>query len=859
MQSPSITPRTPVWLHPALWLLVCLLLALVQIPWAGYQLGVGNQGIQVAFLEKLHNSELFGKDAMVSETLGSYPSFFFHLCARLLNLVDFPTLYLWLHLIATTGVFAAVAGLSRGITRNNWAAVPCLIILLAGHHQALAGEALYSPGFTHTWAVFPLSLLALYLFFRDRHAMAFLLVGMIFNFHALEAGHLALIMGFGAVCDIRRVGWKNLVIGGALFLAAAMPTVLLLIQQQQQLTKEQFELWLQLMYIRSADHSFPSSWWQNDQPDIPRFACILGLAAVALSFRLPPRMRRRALLVAAAVFILFVIGTIFTEFLPLSLAIRAQFFRSSRLLFVIALIVIGNGIAIAMGLPFRKTKKMPAWQAWLEFGGAAITLACLAVPPMVVSLPLALLPAALLLAVLVAVVSGRLAWYEALFAGGALLVCVIAYQTIHFVIPGTSWADMASLGRFNAGGLPGAAGWGLLAAALLLILATLPRRLPLAVMLTGVTGGAVVALGALAALLPVIARSAEPAPAWADVQRWASAHTPVDALFLTPTQETNFRLYSWRIHSQRSVVGEWRDGTQLYFNGEFAKNWWKAMNDLQPGMVVDASGKTRLNRGKSLDQQDDETIVKLAEAYGASFIVLPKSERHYLAKAYGNAEWTIFLPKSAAPPGIQEDPALPEETAFLKTTALPNIEKYRKSDAQVTVVDTAGKPVAGVMLAITQTNAAFGFGCSLPFFKQPAVDTKADYKPPEITPAEQAQFLEAFNYSVIPFSGQWRFTEPTEGKLDYTDLDGYVDWCVANGVRPEFRFVSGYQPTWMRSKVTSDQGAYIQKRAGELAKRYGTKIMDWQVTSEDIGVKQAAGVFGVLRKALPGGAAGDCG
>jgi hypothetical protein len=38
-----------------LWLLVCVLLALVQIPWAGYQLGVGNQGVQVAFLEKLQN------------------------------------------------------------------------------------------------------------------------------------------------------------------------------------------------------------------------------------------------------------------------------------------------------------------------------------------------------------------------------------------------------------------------------------------------------------------------------------------------------------------------------------------------------------------------------------------------------------------------------------------------------------------------------------------------------------------------------------------------------------------------------------------------------------------------------------
>jgi GH35 family endo-1,4-beta-xylanase len=51
--------------------------------------------------------------------------------------------------------------------------------------------------------------------------------------------------------------------------------------------------------------------------------------------------------------------------------------------------------------------------------------------------------------------------------------------------------------------------------------------------------------------------------------------------------------------------------------------------------------------------------------------------------------------------------------------------------------------------------------------------------------------------------------------------------------------------------VANDQATYIQKRATALAQRYGTKIMDWQVTSEDIGVKQAAGVFAKLREALP--------
>ncbi|HEY4328326.1 MAG TPA: endo-1,4-beta-xylanase, partial [Phycisphaerae bacterium] len=107
--------------------------------------------------------------------------------------------------------------------------------------------------------------------------------------------------------------------------------------------------------------------------------------------------------------------------------------------------------------------------------------------------------------------------------------------------------------------------------------------------------------------------------------------------------------------------------------------------------------------------------------------------------------------------------------------------------------------------------------------------------------------------------------EPQEGKLDSTDLDKYVDWCAQNSVRPEFRFLAGYQPQWVKSKVANDQKDLILRHAKDLAQRYGNKIADWQITSEDIGLKEigmmeydpknkAAKVtsfFADLRKILP--------
>src|SRR4051812_42936749 len=58
---------------------LCLLLAVCQIALAGYALGVGNQGIQIAFLKRWSDPALFSGDIMVRETMPLYPSYFFRI------------------------------------------------------------------------------------------------------------------------------------------------------------------------------------------------------------------------------------------------------------------------------------------------------------------------------------------------------------------------------------------------------------------------------------------------------------------------------------------------------------------------------------------------------------------------------------------------------------------------------------------------------------------------------------------------------------------------------------------------------------------------------------------------------------
>ena len=100
-------------------LAICLILAVAQVAWAGYQLGVGNQAIQIAFLKHWANPALFATDEMVRQTLPLYPSYFFRLLAPLLHVMALDPLYFTLHVLTTFFTLAMVYAAGRSIFRSH--------------------------------------------------------------------------------------------------------------------------------------------------------------------------------------------------------------------------------------------------------------------------------------------------------------------------------------------------------------------------------------------------------------------------------------------------------------------------------------------------------------------------------------------------------------------------------------------------------------------------------------------------------------------------------------------------------------------------------------------------------------------
>jgi hypothetical protein len=687
--------------------------------WAGYELGVGNQSIQVPFLLRLHDPLLFARDVIITTTLDRYPTLFYRLLAHLLPVVALPTLYTGLHLLATVGVFFAVVMLARGMFRSDGVALVAALMLLAGHHQALAEQTLYSTGFTHTWAVFPLTLGALALLYHDRVLPAFALAGAAFNLHALEAGQLVLVLGFCALFTVPPRRW---IVGLGLFLLLALPTLVPMLFH-----REHFDAaWLQLMRVRSAHHSFPFTWWRPGEPDIPRFLLILALAGLALSLNPGPYIRKTLLLTGGAL-ILFCAGILFTEIWPNALFVRAQLFRSSRFLLVVALVCIAGGC-------------WRGWRNWVEFLPATLTFLCVAVPGW-----LGLLPVAVLVGTGAALVNQRLLWQQALLAGIALLVSLAAWRQINFVLAGR---PTFAVHRPEAGN----------------------------------------------------------DPAWLDVQRWAREHTEPDALFLTPAQMNGFR-----VHSQRAIVGEWRDGTQLYFSAAVTGPWWERMNALQPGLRLAPEGDRLLVQGRSLSQLDDAALMELAEKFGASHLVVAATPPRKLELLYRNRQWAIYRPAVAAPPVAAADP-LAEQERFLAEVVHPNIVKYRQNEVRLQLLDAAGRPLVDAPYRVRQTRSWPGF-----------------------------------NYRVVTEPARWPNIEPQDGQRRYEDLEQ----ALMPGPTIELSYLAGPLPGWLRGRSEADQAKRLRQHALDLVGRYADRVQYWQLTDQGLLIGQMSNLVAAVREKFP--------
>lgn len=107
---------------------------------------------------------------------------------------------------------------------------------------------------------------------------------------------------------------------------------------------------------------------------------------------------------------------------------------------------------------------------------------------------------------------------------------------------------------------------------------------------------------------------------WIDLQLLAKNNTPNDALFLVPPKQTGFRTFS-----NRSVVGDIKDGAVVIYDRAYALEWFEVINQLE-----------------SYQHFNERDFQKLRQIYPFDYIVTKKEQSLDLSVFYKNKSFTIY-------------------------------------------------------------------------------------------------------------------------------------------------------------------------------------------------------------------------
>ena len=108
---------------------------------------------------------------------------------------------------------------------------------------------------------------------------------------------------------------------------------------------------------------------------------------------------------------------------------------------------------------------------------------------------------------------------------------------------------------------------------------------------------------------------------WDTLQIWAKNNTPQDSLFLTPPHRSGFR-----VHSQRSIVAEIKDGSSSLYSYQLAQEWQSRIANIHP-----------------LGSKSTAEILNLKHRYNVNYLVTFADQPHpSLTEIYRNSTFVVY-------------------------------------------------------------------------------------------------------------------------------------------------------------------------------------------------------------------------
>jgi hypothetical protein len=119
--------------------------------------------------------------------------------------------------------------------------------------------------------------------------------------------------------------------------------------------------------------------------------------------------------------------------------------------------------------------------------------------------------------------------------------------------------------------------------------------------------------------------------AWRETCQWVRGHTPEEARFLTPREQSTFK---W--HAQRSEVVTWKDIPQ---DAAGIGEWWRRIRALH---TAGQPGDRNYRWLDSLTERGPDGLAELGREYHAQYVIAPSQPPLDLAVEYRNEWFTVY-------------------------------------------------------------------------------------------------------------------------------------------------------------------------------------------------------------------------
>lgn len=156
-------------------------------------------------------------------------------------------------------------------------------------------------------------------------------------------------------------------------------------------------------------------------------------------------------------------------------------------------------------------------------------------------------------------------------------------------------------------------------------------------------------------------------------------------------------------------------------------------------------------------------------------------------------------------------------------SAPARIEKHRKADATIEVLDASGKRVSGAKVRVEQTRHEFLFGSNI-FVWGKVTDAEKEA-------AYRRRFAELLNYATLPF--YWPSYEPRRGEPGHRHAEEVARWCREQRIETKGHPLAWNfaDPRWLPDDVQEIRRLQMA-RIDDCVSRFTGLIDRWDVVNE---------------------------